>query len=207
LNYGGLLYNPNQAPKLDLSLTTLADSYNGCYQQLGANIIHKAQYPDSLEAIEAFLNSLHQYPSLTCDIETFSLNVFEAGIGSIAFAWDKHEGGAFLVDYAPIQQPINGVYGGQTNNVRVKKLLKKFFIEYKGNLKYHNIGFDAKIITLELFMSNPQDYRGMLEGLEVMTRNIDDTKVIAYLALNTTAELSLSLKDLGHEFAGDYGIL
>lgn len=45
---------------------------------------------------------------------------------------------------------------------------------------------------------------GMLEGLEVMTRDIDDTKVIAYLALNTTAELSLGLKDLGHEYAGDY---
>ena len=45
---------------------------------------------------------------------------------------------------------------------------------------------------------------GMLYGLEVMTRDIDDTKVIAYLALNTTAELSLGLKDLGHEYAGDY---
>jgi DNA polymerase-1 len=53
-------------------------------------------------------------------------------------------------------------------------------------------------------MTHPQDYQGMLYGLEVMTRDIDDTKVIAYLALNTTAELSLGLKDLGHEYAGDY---
>jgi len=203
LNYGGLLYNPNQAPKLDLSLTTLADSYNGCYQQLGANIIHKAQYPVFIPQIQAFLNSLHQYPSLTCDIEAFSLNPFEAGIGSIAFAWNKHEGGSFLVDWIknPDDSPLEGQ---QRNNKGIKSLLKHFFINYKGNLKYHNATYDIKVLILELFMSHPQDYEGMLYGLEVMTRDIDDTKVIAYLALNTTAELSLGLKDLGHEYAGDY---
>ena len=203
LNYGGLLYNPNQAPKLDLSLTTLADSYNGCYQQLGANIIHKAQYPVFIPEIQAFLNSLHQYPSLTCDIEAFSLNLFEAGIGSIAFAWNKHEGGSFLVDWIknPDDSPLEGQ---QRNNKAIKSLLKHFFINYKGNIKYHNMVYDAKVLILELFMSHPQDYEGMLYGLEVMTRDIDDTKVIAYLALNTTAELSLGLKDLGHEYAGDY---
>ena len=203
LNYGGLLYNPNQAPKLDLSLTTLADSYNGCYQQLGANIIHKAQYPVFIPQIQAFLNSLHQYPSLTCDIEAFSLNPFEAGIGSIAFAWNKHEGGSFLVDWVknPDDSPLEGQ---QRHNKGIKSLLKHFFINYKGNLKYHNATYDIKVLILELFMSHPQDYQGMLYGLEVMTRDIDDTKVIAYLALNTTAELSLGLKDLGHEYAGDY---
>ncbi len=203
LNYGGLLYNPNQAPKLDLSLTTLADSYNGCYQQLGANIIHKAQYPVFIPQIQAFLNSLHQYPSLTCDIEAFSLNPFEAGIGSIAFAWNKHEGGSFLVDWIknPDDSPLEGQ---QRHNKAIKSLLKHFFINYKGNLKYHNATYDIKVLILELFMTHPQDYQGMLYGLEVMTRDIDDTKVIAYLALNTTAELSLGLKDLGHEYAGDY---
>lgn len=203
LNYGGLLYNPNQAPKLDLSLTTLADSYTGCYQQLGANIIHKAQYPVFIPQIQAFLNSLHQYPSLTCDIEAFSLNPFEAGIGSIAFAWNKHEGGSFLVDWVknPDDSPLEGQ---QRHNKAIKRLLKHFFINYKGNLKYHNATYDIKVLILELFMSHPQDYEGMLYGLEVMTRDIDDTKVIAYLALNTTAELSLGLKDLGHEYAGDY---
>ena len=204
LNYGGLLYNPNQAPKLDLSLTTLADSYNGCYQQLGANIIHKAQYPVFIPQIQAFLNSLHQYPSLTCDIEAFSLNPFEAGIGSIAFAWNKHEGGSFLVDWIknPDDSPV--MEGYKQHNKAIKSLLKHFFINYKGNLKYHNSTYDLKVLILELFMSHPQDYEGMLYGLEVMTRDIDDTKVIAYLALNTTAELSLGLKDLGHEYAGDY---
>lgn len=206
LNYGGLLYNPNQAPKLDLSLTTLADSYNGCYQQLGANIIHKAHYPVFFPQIQAFLNSLHKYPSLICDIEAFSLNPFEAGIASIAFAWNKHEGGSFLVDWVKNQASLNATVmeGFQRHNKAIKSLLKHFFINYKGNIKYHNATYDIKVLILELFMSHPQDYEGMLYGLEVMTRDIDDTKVIAYLALNTTAELSLGLKDLGHEYAGDY---
>ena len=45
---------------------------------------------------------------------------------------------------------------------------------------------------------------GLLEGLEVMTRNIDDTKIIAYLAYNSTAGNQLGLKTLAHEFAGNW---
>lgn len=46
--------------------------------------------------------------------------------------------------------------------------------------------------------------QGMLEGLDVMTRSFEDTKLIAYLATNSTAGNSLSLKDLAHEFCGNY---
>lgn len=203
LNYQGLLYNPNQAPKLDLSLATLASVVNNNYQALGLNIIQQEEYPQTYTEIAAFLTKLHQYPSLTCDIETFSLKLFKAGIGSISFAWNKNCGGAFLVDYIK-QQPNEPCYGRQINDKKLKFLLKDFFINYKGNLKFHNATYDIKVLILNLFMKSKQDYQGMLYGLEVMCRHIDDTKIIAYLALNTTAELSLSLKDLGHEYAGNY---
>jgi DNA polymerase-1 len=48
------------------------------------------------------------------------------------------------------------------------------------------------------------NYKGMLKGLEIMTKNIDDTKLITYLATNTTAGNKLSLKQTAQEFAGDY---
>lgn len=218
LNYGSLLYNPNLAPKLDLSLETIANAYLGNYQELGVDIIQHEDYPQSLTQIEWFLNHLHQYPSLVCDIETFSLNLFDAHLGTIAFAWNKHDGGAFCVDYQDIWNKdgtitptahlanidiaaFNGFY---YENQAVKKLLRNFFIKYKGNIKYHNCTYDIKVLILNLFMQHEQDYVGMLYGLDVMTRHIDDTKVIAYLALNTTAELSLGLKDLSHEYAGNY---
>lgn len=46
--------------------------------------------------------------------------------------------------------------------------------------------------------------QGLLEGLEVFTRNWQDTKIIAYLATNSTAGNVLGLKALAHEFAGNW---
>lgn len=206
MNYGSLLYNPNQSTKLDLSLDTLVSAFAGNYQEIGKTIIHHEDYPKSITQIEWFLNHLHHYPSIVCDIETFSLDLFEAKLGTIAFAWNKHEGGAFCIDYTecvdgdtPTKQ-----YGIYQRNQAVRKLLREFFVKYRGNIKYHNCTYDIKVLILNLFMQHEQDYQGMLYGLEVMTRLIDDTKVIAYLALNTTADLSLGLKDLSHEYAGNY---
>lgn len=39
-----------------------------------------------------------------------------------------------------------------------------------------------------------------------MTRNLDDTKIIAYLAYNSTAGNVLGLKALAHEFAGNWAV-
>lgn len=51
------------------------------------------------------------------------------------------------------------------------------------------------------------NYEGLLHGLETLTKNIEDTKLIAYLATNSTAGNELSLKKLALEFAGNYAIL
>lgn len=208
INHGVLLYDPNQAPKLDLSLTTLISVMNNKYQELGTDIIKYACYPKTNEQIQAFLDGLHKHPTLTCDIEAFSLNLFKAGLGSIAFAWNKNEGGAFLVDYTETYSlscndtPL--CYEYNKPNPTIKRMLRQFFIKYKGKLIFHNATYDIKVQILNLFMEHATDYRGMLYGLEVMTRHFDDTKVIAFLALNTTAEISLGLKDLAHEYAGNY---
>ena len=203
INHGVLLYDPNQAPRLDLSLSTLISVMNNNYQELGTDIIQYACYPKTNEEIQAFLDGLHKHPALTCDIEAFSLNLFKAGLGSIAFAWNKNEGGAFLIDWVsnPDDSPLEGQ---QINNKLVKTLLRQFFIRYKGKLIFHNATYDIKVQILNLFMEHATDYKGMLYGLEIMTRHMDDTKVIAFLALNTTADISLSLKDLAHEYAGNY---
>jgi DNA polymerase-1 len=208
VNYGVLMYNPNYAPKLDLSINTLVSVMNNNYQELGTDIIQYACYPKTNEEIQAFLDGLHKHPALTCDIEAFSLNLFKAGIGSIAFAWNKNEGGAFLIDYTETYSlscndtPL--CYGYNKPNQVIKRMLRQFFIKYKGKLIFHNATYDIKVQILNLFMEHATDYRGMLYGLDVMTRHFDDTKVIAFLALNTTAEISLSLKELAHEYAGNY---
>ena len=47
---------------------------------------------------------------------------------------------------------------------------------------------------------------GLLDGLDCMYKCLDDTKIVAYLATNTTAGNVLGLKPLAHEFAGNWAV-
>lgn len=185
INYGQLLYNPNLQERLQLSLDTLISHSNGTYQPIG-NIVNKAIYP-TVEATTDALEYLLQQPVLSCDIETTGL-VLGSQIVTIAFAWNQHEGMAFNLN--------------QINPV----VFKRFFETYsnKGKLIFHNATFDIKQIIFNWFMKDSLDYVGLLHGLHTMCRSIHDTKVIAYLALNTTAEIELGLKPLSHEYTGNY---
>ena len=204
LNYGQLVYNPELYGRMDMTLDTLAGAVAGNHKPPGQDVIHYAHYPDTSQEIAAALESLHQYDSLAADIETFSLHPYKAGVATIGFAWDQHQGLAFACDYAPLPKPVDGLYGENVPNTRVRYLLKRFLETYQGRIKWHNASFDIRSLIAALWMRDPLDYKGMVEGLHVMCRLFDDTKIIAYLALNTTAELKLSLKDLAHAHGGNY---
>jgi DNA polymerase-1 len=201
INYKQLFYDPSLQEKLTMSLETLESHIKGSQVDPGKDIIKYEYYPSELESISQFLNSLHAYDELACDIETFSLKFWEAGIGTIAFAWDKHSGGAFAVDYK--QLPENK-FGIQVDNQLVKGMLRHFFDTYKGKITYHNANFDVKVLIYELYMDHMLDNEGMLNGLNTLGKNIDDTKIITYLATNSTAGNVLGLKENAHEFAGNY---
>lgn len=206
LNYQQLVYNPELYQKLDMSLQTLADAVQGSYQPLGHNIIHSAQYPSTYDDIAAALDSLHQYPELSADIEAFGLAFNEAGIASMGFAWDQHNGVSFLVDYKPIPGATAAPFGERWNNTQTKALLLKFLTSYKGKLTWHNASYDLRSIIYALWMKDLKDQQGLLLGLDILTRSFDDTKVIAYLATNSTAGNVLGLKQLAHEFAGNWAV-
>lgn len=184
INYGQLLYNPNLDAKLNMSLQTLIDHYKGQYTVRG-DVIESALYPQSKQEIEYALTNLLKYPVLTCDIETTGL-IIGSQLFSIAFAYDQHNGIAFKV---------------------VDKLqLKYFFEKYQGTLVFHNATFDIKHIVYNCFMKHSTDIQGLLHGLHTMCKKVHDTKIIAYLATNSTAGNELGLKDLSHEFIGNYAI-
>lgn len=216
LNHQALIFNPALQAKLDLSLHTLASGVAGNYQAIGNNIIHSAQYPESLQSIQEALKALHQYPSLTCDIEGFSLRFNEAGIATIAFAWDKHNGIAFAVDYARVVRDDGSMdnqsppeswashHGYYKPNHEVRALLENFFETYQGELIFHNAPYDIKALIYTLWMKNLLDTKGLLHGLDVLTKRMHDTKIIAYLSVNSTAGNVLGLKSLAHEFAGNW---
>jgi len=190
VNYQSLFYNPTLQTKLDMSLDTVRDHTQGTHVNLGTNIIKHAEYPRRTHEIQAMLIKLLDYPALTCDIETASLTLDTAGIATITFCWSQHEGCAFAVDRGHIDE--------------VYDFLRAFFIQYKGKLIYHRGTFDIKMLIYKLFMKDPLDIVGLIDGLEVMYKNVDDTLLITYLATNTTAGNVLGLKENAFEYTGNY---
>jgi DNA polymerase-1 len=211
VNYQQLIYNPAVQEKLDQSLIALASYITGTYVAPGADIIHEAVYPEGSRSIREALEALLEYEALTCDIEAFSLRFWEAGIGTIAFAPDQHRFVAFPVDYEAHKTVYPEVerrvgHGRNVPNPEIRAHLKWFFENYKGKLIFHNANYDVKVLIYVLFMESLLDTKGLLYGMETLCRNVEDTKIISYLATNSTAGNVLGLKPLAHEFAGNWAV-
>jgi DNA polymerase-1 len=177
------------------------------YRDPGHGIIKFADYPQTDAEIAAWLEKLLEMEvPLTCDIEAFSLKHYDAGIGTISFAWNQHEGIAFPVDYVPIEGATEAPFGIQVRNERRRELLRSFFTRLTQKAIYHNIAFDVYVLIYQLFMEHICDTEGLLHGLEVMLPkgNWDCTKLITYLATNSCAGNELGLKSQAQEFAGNY---
>lgn len=204
VNYSSLAYNPNQTEKIDLANNTMIAAYGGTVSSRISLEFTDERYPVTYDQIQKELKRLHQFEELGVDIETFSLRLGEAGIASIAFATSISAGVSFLVDYKPIT-PEAGIYGANIKNHRVRKLLREFFDTYEGNITFHGGSYDLKQLVWELYMDHPLDHKNMVDGVLHLTRNWDDTRMIAFLCLNSTTRPDLTLKGLAYEYAGDYG--
>ena len=211
-NFAGLFYNPAIQSKIDLGLNALATAYKQKPITIGKNALRDVTYikhddPMYFKRVQDALDYLKQFKKLTIDIEGFSLEFYKAGIGTISFSWDKHSAITIQVDYDLFPFTSNDVpfYGEQWDNQKVKALLKRFFMDYKGTSIYHNIGYDGKVLVYELFMGKDFfNYPGMMRGIETICRDFEDTKLITYLATNSCAGNTLGLKQNTHEFTGHY---
>lgn len=194
-NYRQIFFDPEKVKaKIASGISAVLQHRGGEYQAPGSAIIKFAAYPITPEEIEKWLERLIvEDRPLTCDIEAFSLKHPTAGIGTISFAWSKHEGIAFPVDLGP-------------DPARVRALLLSFFLRFRQKLIYHVIAYDVYILIYQLFMEHILDTEGLLEGLTVMLKNWDCTRLIAYLATNSCAGNQLSLKSQAQEFAGNWAV-
>lgn len=204
VNHQSLIYNPDLHDRLSRTLTTLASATNQTYIPPGTGIIQQADYPESVDDIKTCLTRLLSYNNLTCDIETFGLDFTTAGIATIAFGTSLHSGTAFAVDYYSIAADSTGFHGIQQINLPVRTLLKDFFTQYTGTLIWHNATFDLKMLIAALWMTDPLDMQGLLDGLHIMCHHFHDTQIMTYLATNSTAGNTLSLKEQAQEFAGNW---
>lgn len=193
-NYHAAQYNPKTNSDLVEALRCLKTHLTGNYQKPGNDVIHSAQYPYSMHDITYTLEKLLTYPVLAVDIETKGLEFWNCGLATIAFAWDKHNFISIPVDRNKYPHSI-------------KRLLKRFFENYTGKLIGHNLGYDFKVLTYELWMNDLQDIKGMIHGIQTLTRDFEDTKLITYLASNNAVQNVLDLKSLSAPYMGNYGIL
>lgn len=192
-SFASLFHNPSGQTKIDQSLNALANYVHGKYIPPGNDLFANCLYNfNSLKKVQELLDGLMSVPMLTVDIETLSLKFKDAGVCTIAFAKNTDIAYALPVD----------THGGLGEPVRA--MLKKFFTEYQGTTVWHNAGYDLKVLVYTLWMKHPLDFKGMYEGIEIMTRNFHCTKIISYLALNSCERQSYSLKHLAQEFAGNY---
>lgn len=192
-DYKMVFYDPEKTrAKINRSISSLKDDMNGMYHPPGT-IQYNSTYPKIPSEIKEELFKLLPCDKLTCDIETFSLRPHLAGIASIGFAKNQEEGIAFSVDLF-----------ADCPNKEVRQILKEFFEQYQGTLIFHNIAFDATVLVYQLYMSDIADTKGCLEGIKILLKNFEDTKLIAYLATNSCAGNELGLKALAQEFAGNY---
>ncbi|ANJ20707.1 DNA polymerase [Dinoroseobacter phage DS-1410Ws-06] len=197
-NYSRIFYDPEKTKgKIDQSLQAVASFYAGSHKKVGSDIIKTALYPaataDKLWWLEQLIT---MDVDLTCDIEGFDLKHYDAGIGTITFCWNQHEGVAFEIDCCSTKK----------ENVILRAALKKFFKDFKRRMIYHNVSYDAYVLIYQLFMDHILDQEGLLEGLEVMLKNWECTQLITYLATNSCAGNELGLKAQAQEFAGNYAV-
>lgn len=205
-NYRQVFYDPPVVrAKIAQGMDALLNHIRGQYAEPGQGIIEFEAYPDTPEKIKAWLDQLLEMNKpLAIDIESFGLKHYNAGVGTITFCWSKTQGIAFNVDYEPIKGATEAPYGRINRNDIVRNLLREFFIKYTQRKMYHNISYDVYVLIYQLFMDNLIDTGGLLDGMDIMLRNWDCTKLITYLATNSCAGNHLSLKDQAQEYAGNY---
>jgi DNA polymerase I len=197
-NYSRVFYDPDKVKvRIQHGLESVIRWTQGVTEKVGQDIIKYEAYPSDDESKIWWLNRLLEMDcDLTCDIEAFDLKHYDAGIGTITFCWNEHEGVAFEVDDCETKK----------QNPRIRKALKNFFKKFKRKMIYHNICFDVYVMIYQLFMDHLLDQEGLLNGLEVMLRNWDCSQLITYLATNSCAGNELGLKAQAQEFAGNYAV-
>lgn len=205
-NFRTVFHDPEKAnAKIRQGMEALQRHRAGDYCDPGIDILKFAAYPKTDQDIAVWLQRLIDMDcDLMMDIEGFSLKHYDAGIGTISFAWSKNEGIAFPVDCVPIEGATEAPFHKAVRNENRRRMLRIFFEHYVRKAGWHNISYDVTVLIYQLFMDDILDTEGLLKGLEIMLRNWDCTRLITYLATNSCAGNKLSLKDQAQEYAGNY---
>lgn len=196
-NYNVLFHNPNYDSYISTSIQSLEQSItNNSTKNKKFNFkLHSVIDMDTREA-GYWYDYLINTDKLSIDLEGFDLKFYNTSLATVSIAWNAKEALAFNID---MQEKCI-----RRSNIAFTFLLKLLF-NYKGKWIAHNASFDFKVFIFELFMKRDfHDFSGMNYGIETLCENFEDTKLIYYCATNNAVENKLSLKEIAHEYVGNY---
>ena len=209
-NFSMKFYDPEGVTrKVNQAIEAIKAHSEGTYIPPGDDIFFEAHYPKGADIL-TWIRKLRD--EMTCDLsvdlETFSLKVHRAGIGTIALSWEMGRGVAFPVDLIEMKDEDGPCHQRQPNHA-VRAALKSLFIKmHKQGRKIlcHNISYDVSVLISSLFMKDILDNEGLLDGLDILMTNWDCSQLITYLATNSCAGNRLGLKPNSQEYSGNYAI-
>lgn len=183
-----LFCNPDiNATKINQAVTAINSWIDGTYTEPSIKLEYAKYFKECNKEVKQALDDIiANHDKVTIDIETTGLKHYDSELVSIGIATDLSKGISF--------------------KVTDKEYLRYFFENYNGTCIYHNITFDVYFLIYSLYMKSLHDIEGLYKGLDILLKNYDDTKLIAYLATNSCSGNSLSLKSLAQEFAGDWAL-
>lgn len=191
LNYTAVNMFPEKKKTQDQALLTAAHLMKGTYANKA-----EFEFGDYRELRDPCgLRELSGHDTLAVDIETTGLRFERDTLLSISFAWAND---------SAVSIPVHQRFHDEETEELWLDALKDFFKTYEGTIVFHNGLFDLKFLIRELFMSSDTDYVGRTEGATAL--DCEDTMIMAYCCLNSTARPSLSLKDLIYEYVGEYAV-
>ncbi|AUR93630.1 coil containing protein [Vibrio phage 1.188.A._10N.286.51.A6] len=160
------------------------------FSMKNANAGKLNHYPffDYSQKVTDTLKMLMKCPELAIDVETTGLKFYSNKMVSISFSPNKTDSYVFWL----------------YKDSAMMKMIGKFLHLYTGKAIYHNASFDVTNLVYHFFMSHLDDFAGMLQGIDTLTKYVEDTRLLAFVSLNSTIRPSLSLKDLAYEYLGKY---
>jgi len=160
------------------------------------------------DTFEAFAKKLAQQPCFAFDVETTSLNVLEAKLISISFAWDEHE-----AYYLPIAHEKGDRVADQVSLRALRAALGPIFANPKIGKCGQNIKYDFGILLQQGFSVSGLEFDSMIASyllrpdrrghdLTVLTRDYLGKGLIEYETILGGAP---DLRSVAIEAAARYG--
>lgn len=201
-NHNVLFHNPNYEGHIRDSIKLIESLVSGqSLQKKQFTYTEHRVVNMTLDQSKWWTEFLLKKDILSIDLEGFSLKFYDTGLATVSIAWSSTEALTFNIDMGTNFKDKNCVF---RRNIPFN-FLRFILFHFTGKWILHNASFDLKVFIFELFMNRDFfDYEGMIYGIEQLTANFEDTKLIYYCCTNNAVKNTLSLKEIAHEYVGNY---